>query len=101
MEIRNNRSDSYFFSLDPKNSDDMEMLSRLRAQVSAMNKSNKGKPGYVMQRVIVRGREPMVKQEVSNFWTRQTRIAGYDFGGNIVGGLKNATRFDVYILDRR
>ncbi len=55
------------------------------------------------KRVVLRGRKPEVKMEIKrNFWTGETRkgSVSYDWAGNIVGGIKNATKIDVYIYDR-
>lgn len=51
-------------------------------------------------RVCLRGRKPKTKQVVRNFWTGKQGLRGYDFGGNVVGGLDNAQEFDVYVYTR-
>lgn len=51
-------------------------------------------------RVEIRGRKPKMKQTVRNYWTGQVSKRGYNFGGNVVGGLANATEFDVYVYHK-
>jgi hypothetical protein len=74
-------------------------LKVMRKYVSSMNKLGKGGTlikGYRVEdsskaRVIIRGRDPKVIPEGKN---------RYDYCGNIVGGIANANRVDVYILQR-
>lgn len=91
-------STSYQFTADINCAADMLKIEELKKAVATINKINKGvsKP----KRVCLRGRKPVVKQEVRNFWTGKKSVRSYDFGGNIVGGLANATKIDVYIYDR-
>ena len=51
-------------------------------------------------RLEKRGREPFIKEVVRNPWFGYTRLLSYDWGGNVVGGLSNASRIDFYIYDR-
>jgi len=93
-------SDSYVFTADINSAYDMEQIAVLRKAVKIMNKAAKAR-GETPKRVELRGRKPAKKAEVRNFWTGKTSARSYDFGGNIVGGIANATKIDVYIYDRR
>lgn len=78
------KSTSYVATLDPLSAADMMRLADIRKFVKIMNiKSSK------QHRVVVRGRKPIHKIYYS-----------YDRGGNIVGGIRNASRYDVYIYSR-
>jgi|TARA_B110000908_G_C10168286_1_gene409524 hypothetical protein len=90
------RSNAYITTLDPTSTDDMTVLSRIRAHVTAANKRS-----LKQQRVCVRGRKPITKKTITNFWTGHTSTVGFDHGGNVVGGLANASSLDVYIYARR
>jgi hypothetical protein len=87
-----NRTSAYAFTLEGDYSELQNCCT-----LNALKESLKGTGKYVQ----LRGRKPKVKQTVRNYWTGQTRFAGYDFGGNVVGGLKNATQFDVYVREYR
>ena len=89
-------STNYVITIDPLSAVDMEKLQVIKKTIKSINQSNKNK-----KRVVLRGRKPIVKTPVRNFWTGQIGFRGYDWGGNIVGGLKNATKIDVYVYDRR
>ena len=77
--FKQGRSDSYRFTVY---SLDSPTLQTLRDGISKVNKS--GKLKYPLQ-VSVRGRRP---------------TTGYTWGGGIIGGLRNATEFDVYVYRR-
>lgn len=79
-------STSYVTTLNVNSAYDMSTLNIIKKSISAANTYSKFK-----KRVVVRGRKPAEK------------IGGksYDWGGNIVGGIKNATILDVYVYDRR
>jgi len=95
MEIRDRKSTSYVCSLDPLSCVDMEILNSIKRSVKVLNAAVKwedaGHWGLVKKckRVAVKGREPIEK----------VNGKGYNWSGDIVGGLANAQRFDVYIYD--
>jgi len=102
MEVREGRSPNYVCSLDPLSCVDMEILEALKRAVKVLNKDARwewmdyyGAPGFQAvkrcKRVRVKGREPKFKQNGR----------GYTYHGDIVYGLSNAQRFDVYIHDDR
>jgi hypothetical protein len=92
-------STSYVATLDVNSVSDMENLVMIKKVVKSINYRNPNK-----KRVVLRGRKPEVKMEIKpNFWTGETckSPVSYDWAGNIVGGIKNATKIDVYVYDRR
>lgn len=78
------KSTSYVTTLDVNSVTDMQSLETIKATIRAVNAYNPKK-----KRVVLRGRKPVAKIYYS-----------YDRGGNIVGGLRNASKMDVYIYDR-
>lgn len=89
-------STSYVTTLDVNSSFDMAILQSIKKAVSVMNYRNPNK-----KRVVLRGRKPMMKKVVWLLWQDKHATRSYDGAGNIVGGIKNATKLDVYIYDRR
>lgn len=84
-------------TVDVNSAADMEKLSVIKQAVSITNENRS-----IKKRVVLRGRKPITKMLVpGNYFTRASlKPVSYDFGGNIVGGLKNATKLDVYIYRR-
>ena len=78
------KSNSYVTTLDVSSVTDMQTLATIKSTIRAVNAFSQNK-----KRVVVRGRKPIHKIYYS-----------YDRGGNIVGGLRNASKLDVYIYDR-
>jgi hypothetical protein len=103
MEIHDRKSTSYVCSLDPLSCVDMEILNSIKRSVKVLNNSARwewiegpdGRPGFRAvkrgKRVTIKGREPIEK----------VNGKGYNWSGDIVGGLANAQRIDVYIHDDR
>ena len=85
-------SNNYVTTLDPMSANDMETLNLLRKTVRMTNNIQEKK-----LRLVVRGRRPIVKEEVHNIYSGKTRTLSYDWCGNVVGGLANASQYDVYI----
>jgi|LakMenE01Jun11ns_1017448.scaffolds.fasta_scaffold9693082_2 hypothetical protein len=79
-------STTYVTTIDFMSTSDMEKLQAIRASVRVLNSLTKNSKF----RVCLRGRNPILKVNKS-----------YDRGGNIVGGINNAQRADVYIYPRR
>ena len=68
-----------------------ECIASIRAAVKAINKTRKNPWSKQPQlRVEVKGRKPMIKENGRSYY----------WGGNIVGGIKNALEADVYIYNR-
>jgi hypothetical protein len=84
-------------TVDTSSAVDMEKLSIIKKSVSAANKNRLDK-----KRVVLRGRKPIEKMYVRGgyFYKASLRPVSYDWAGNIVGGIKNATKYDVYIYGR-
>ncbi len=80
-------STNYVTTIDFMSTVDMEKLEAIRASVRVLNSSLRNSKF----RVCLRGRKPLSK--INN--------KSYDWGGNIVGGICNAQRADVYIYPRR
>jgi hypothetical protein len=99
--IKKRESDNYLGTFDVSSKKDMEQLSYLRNVVSSMNKMLKRETGKTF-RVCVRGRAPKKKMAVKDgyFLSVSRKPVSYDYGGNIVGGLANATQLDAYIYNR-
>ena len=89
-------STSYLCTLDVNSVSDMQELALIRKTVKVSNYRTVNK-----KRVVIRGRKLVVKAKVTDRWTGKTRVLSYDWAGNIVGGIANATKIDVYIYDRR
>ena len=99
--INNRESDCYLGTFDVSSTKDMEQLSYLRDMVRNMNKMFKRETGKTF-RICVRGRKPIVKIKLaSGYITPASKgPVSFDYSGNIVGGLANATRLDAYIYTR-
>ena len=98
--MTNRNSNSYVTTLDAKSAIDMEILQSIKKAVKVINFKNPKK-----KRVVIRGRKPEVKM-IASYWRHWVHKASsnpvsYDCFGNIAGGIKNATMYDVYIYDRR
>ena len=89
------KSSSYVTTLDVNSASDMQTLETIKATVRAVNAFSKTK-----KRVVLRGRKPIVKARFVNNLTGKVRIGGFDRAGNIYGGIRNASKLDVYIYDR-
>lgn len=87
-------SNAYVATLNPMSMSDMLSLDALRAKIARQNKTSDKK-----LRVVVRGRAPIAKFTVET--GTGGRTFGYDGYGNIVNGLANAQRLDVYVYERR
>jgi hypothetical protein len=85
MDFKTRKSNSYQFTISLDDSDDISMLNSLRKLVSLNNK--KRCAGKNALRVRVALRKPKQK------------MLGYDYSGNVVGGIKNAQEADVYVYE--
>ena len=93
-------STSYVCTLDVNSCVDMEKLETIKKAVAAINNDRSIK---YKKRVVVRGRKPAVKMQAAGGYIHRPSkgLVSYDWAGNIVGGIANATKLDVYIYDRR
>ena len=83
--IDTNRSSSWVGTFNPKDEKDMDEYEIVKAIVRNVNSNTKQR-----FRVEKRGRKPKYKVDGKS----------YQWGGNIVGGINNATVWDVYIYRR-
>jgi len=90
-------SKNYIMTVDVNSAVDIQQLDIIKKAVSIANKNRTDK-----QRVVLRGRKPLVKMVAKGgyYYPGSVRPVSYDWGGNIVGGIKNATKLDVYIYRR-
>lgn len=98
-------SDSYIGTFDYGCADDMLRLEDIKDMVKNMNRMLREESyGKYQFRVVIRGRKPVEKEEVNIYsygtGMREMRKRSYDYHGNIVGGIANATRVDAYIYRR-
>lgn len=101
MYMKPNRCKSYVGTFVTSHAGDMEKLQALRESVSLLNKTDAfwgTYPDYrpFQKRVVARGRKAITKMK-----TRGSKgPVSYEWGGNVVGGIKNAGELDVYIYVR-
>ena len=90
-------SKSYIMTVDVNSVTDIQQLDIIKKAVAIANQNRTDK-----KRVVLRGRKPLVKMPTPGgyFYPGSIRPVSYDWAGNIVGGLKNATKLDVYIYRR-
>jgi hypothetical protein len=97
------KSDSYVGTFSIECADDMLQLEELKAMVRNMNTMLKDSGfGQYQYRVCLRGRKP-IKKEVCppGYYTPGSRgPVSYNYFGNIVGGIANASKYDAYIYRR-
>ena len=99
MQIKSRASCGYRFSGKFDSQDDMQSLANLRESIAKINSQSWDKTNRLP--VVVRGRKPIVKHRSVEYWTKKVSNSGYDAAGNVVGGIKNAKEFDVYVYTRR
>jgi hypothetical protein len=99
MIMYKRKSDFFICRVDTRSVNDMELLNIIRGAVKSLNRVSKGNQ---QMRVVVRGRKPLVKMENpgGHFYRASKGLVGFDRGGNIVGGIANASELDVYIYRR-
>ncbi len=105
-------SKSYVCTIETDAIDYDSKLADIRLTVKTMNAilkaehecSKKWDRGYSAQlkqyRVALRGRKPILKEKSIDRWTGKISIRGFNYGGDVIGGLKNAGAVDVYIYKR-
>ena len=91
----NRKSTSYIFTADINSASDMLQIEELRKAIKSLNTISDKK-----KRVVLRGRKPLVKMDKYNPYTGKMSTISYDWAGNIVGGIANATKIDVYVYNR-
>ena len=97
-------SNSYVGTFNYECADDMLRLEDLKCMVRNMNRMLREDGRDYQFRVVLRGRKPAEKQVINTMpWgsgMRRMKEVSYDYFGNIVGGIANATRVDAYIYRR-
>jgi len=100
METKVRKSPCYQCTVDLSNEVDMKWVKEVREKTALVNKSLR-KIGQTPFRVRLALRDPIRKVTYWNKWTNRKNSRGYDFGGNVYGGIANARKADVYIYERR
>jgi hypothetical protein len=80
-----------------------EDLKIIKERVKKMNLDEKEAGSDLRYRVCLRGRRPFKKMIMSHphyEWMNSPSSVSYDYFGNIVGGLENASEVDVYVYER-
>jgi len=100
MITKTRTSTAYAVTLNLFDEYDMMWLKQARDSMRKTNKSLR-EIGKTPMRIRLALRDPIRKVTYWNKWTNRKNTSGYDFGGNVVGGIKNARKADVYIYERR
>ena len=100
--MKNRVSESFigtFKTLDKNFDGDIESL---RLRVKGMNADEKEAGSDLRYRLVLRGRRPFKKMISKPHWIfgASSNPVSYDYFGNIVGGLENASEVDAYIYER-
>jgi len=110
MDVKLGRTPAYVCSLDPMSVNDMMTLESIRKAIKASNSNaqrtylKNGVSYIARKRVTVKGRKPRTKQwvNVGGYYGKPDyRLRAHNRFGDIVGGIANATEYDVYIHDDR
>jgi hypothetical protein len=101
----NRVSESYIATLKTLDKNFDEDLKIIKERVKKMNLDEKEVGSDLRYRVCLRGRRPFKKMVAPkpywNFLPHSPNPVSYDYFGNIVGGLENASEVDVYVYERR
>ena len=100
----NRVSQSYIGTLKTLDKNFDETLRAFRLRVKGMNQDEKEAGSDLRYRLVLRGRRPFKKMVVPkpswNFLPHSPNPVSYDYFGNIVGGLENASEVDCYVYER-
>mgnify|MGYP000687011278 FL=1 len=100
----NRLSESYIATLKTLDKNFDEDLKIIKERVKKMNLDEKEAGSDLRYRVCLRGRRPFKKMIAPKpFWDflpHSPNPVSYDYFGNIVGGLENASEVDVYVYER-
>jgi hypothetical protein len=99
MITKKRNSTSYVVTLNLSDEHDMMWLKQARIAMREANKALR-KLSKTPKRIRLALRDPIEKKAIRNWVTGKERVAGYDWGGNVVNGIKNARQADVYVYDR-
>lgn len=84
-------SKNYIMTVDPLSVTDIEKLILVKRTIAKNNRLGRLSNRYTPSRVVVRGRVPASKGS-SQY--------SYDRFGNVLGGIHNAERWDIYVYAR-
>ena len=97
-------SENYIATLKTLDKNFDEDLKIIKERVKKMNLDEKEAGSELRYRVCLRGRRPFKKMVAPkpfwNFLPHSPNPVSYDYFGNIVGGLENASEVDVYVYER-
>lgn len=96
-------SESYIATLKTLDKNFDEDLKQIKERVKKMNADEKEVGSDLRYRVVLRGRRPFKKMIMNHphyEWMNSPNPVSYDYFGNIVGGLENASEVDVYVYTR-
>ncbi len=96
-------SESYIATLKTLDKNFDEDLKQIKERVKKMNADEKEFGSDLRYRVVLRGRRPFKKMIMNHphyEWMNSPNPVSYDYFGNIVGGLENASEVDVYVYTR-
>lgn len=97
-------SNAYIGTFNYGCADDMLSLENIKDMVRNMNRMLREDGRDYQFRVCLRGRRPVEKKVINTMpWgtgLRREAEVSYDYFGNIVGGLANASAVDAYIYRR-
>ena len=99
----NRVSESYIATLKTLDKNFDEDLKIIKERVKKMNLDEKEAGSDLRYRVCLRGRRPFKKMIMTHphyEWMNTPNPVSYDYFGNIVGGLENASEVDVYVYER-
>ena len=100
----NRVSESYIATLKTLDKNFDEDLKSIKERVKKMNQDEKEAGSDLRYRVCLRGRRPFNKMVAPkpfwNFLPHSPNPVSYDYFGNIVGGLENASEVDCYVYER-
>lgn len=102
--MKKRESNAYIGTFDYGCADDMLSLENIKVMVRNMNRMLREDGRDYKFRVCLRGRKPVEKKVINVMpWgtgMRDMREVSYDYFGNIVGGIANASCVDAYIYRR-
>lgn len=93
---KNRKSQDYLMTVTS-----IEELNEVRQKIKEFNRTVR-ELGYSESQKVVcaKGRRPKVKYMVYNRYTNKATLRSYNYSGDIVGGLENATEIDIYLRNK-
>jgi hypothetical protein len=106
MIIKDRGNNSYLGTFVSAEKSDTDKVAEIIRTVTLMNKQNawgyrtNGTP--IKKRICKRGRKAITKMMAPKgyFTSGSKGLVNYNSFGNLMGGIKNAAEFDVYLYDR-